>query len=153
MSSPETTPDGSPGSPLKETTGKEQEGGELSAPAVKKPPAREPGPPKSHPLFGLGGRWKDSAGEPVVQCDESAHRISVSTLQSSWADREPSSGQAYVLGFGLYGRDDVAAYKRMTLCQLGHEGLHAHMRALELHHTVVRRGFTRPRALPFAGSR
>ncbi|KAK8934622.1 hypothetical protein KSP39_PZI014358 [Platanthera zijinensis] len=119
MSSPETTPDGSSGSPLKETIDKGKEGGEPYAPlGAKKVVAHEPGPPKSHPLFGLGGRWKDSVGEPVVQWDGAAHRISVSTLQPSWADHEPSSCHAYALGFDLYGHEDIAAYKRMTLRQL-----------------------------------
>ncbi|KAK8914096.1 hypothetical protein KSP39_PZI023897 [Platanthera zijinensis] len=142
MSSPEVFPDEAPTSPLKEASsprGKKR--GSSSPPSVEEVVPCNPGIPKDHPHFGKGGRSKDAAGEPMLSWDEGAHRVSVSTRAPSWGARRPPTGHAFALGFGLYGREGAEAYKNMTPLQIGHEGLHAHLRAFELHHMMVRRGF------------
>ncbi|KAK8952467.1 hypothetical protein KSP39_PZI003766 [Platanthera zijinensis] len=149
MSSPEALSDEPPLSPLKEASsprkGKKKNG--PSSDSTGEDTLREPGLPKDHPHFGKGCKSKDAAGEPILKWDEGAHRVSVSTRAPSWGARRPPTAHAFAFGFGLYSRDSAESYKKLTPSQLDHEGLQAHLRAFELHHMMVRRGFQLSNAL------
>lgn len=95
-------------------------------------------PPHLHPNFGLGAEGSDTAGHALMSQVEDDAEIRLSTYLPAGSEDLEDQGEAFNIGYALYGRDDISTLQQTDTTTLFHQGARALLRSFNLFHQAGR---------------